>query len=212
MGLETLFVFLVLTGLVLLGSSLLRSSIRMVAMQGAALSFLPLLVMESSWAGRAVFLAALTMGLKGIVFPVLLNRSMREANVRREMEPLVGYSLSLALGIALLILAFWLADRLHEIGVGISTLSLAAAFFMMFTGLFLIIARRKALTQVLGFLALENGIYSFGLTVVGHIHWLVELGVLLDVFVAVFIMGIAIDHISREFDHINVDQLDQLKG
>ena len=116
------------------------------------------------------------------------------------------------MGIALLILAFWLAGRLHGIGVGISTLSLTAAFFMMFTGLFLIIARRKALTQVLGFLVLENGIYAFGLTVVGHIHWLVELGVLLDVFVAVFIIGIAIDHISREFDHINVDQLDQLNG
>jgi len=212
MGLDTLFVFLVLTSLILLGSSLLSSSIRVVALQGAVLSFLPFLVMEPGWAGRAVFLAALTMALKGIVFPTLLNRSLREANVRREMAPLVGYSLSLALGIALLILAFWLAGRLHGIGVGLSTLSLAAAFFMMFTGLFLIIARRKALTQVLGFLVLENGIYSFGLTVVGHIHWLVELGVLLDVFVAVFIMGIAIDHISREFDHINVDQLDQLKG
>lgn len=212
MGLDTLFVFLVLTSLVLLGSSLLDSSIRVVALQGVALSFLPFFVMESSWMGRAVFLAVLTMGLKGIVFPVLLNRSLREINVRREMAPLLGYSLSLALGIALLILAFWLASHLHAIGVGISTLSLAAAFFMMFTGLFLIIARRKALTQVLGFLVLENGIYTFGLTAVGHIHWLVELGVLLDVFVAVFIMGIAIDHISREFDHINVDQLNQLKG
>lgn len=212
MGLDMLFVFLVLTSMVLLGSSLLNSSIRVVAMQGVALSVLPFLVMESSWAGRAIFLAALTMGLKGIVFPVLLNRSLREANVRREMQPLVGYSLSLALGIALLVLAFWLAGRLRGIGVGISTLSLSAAFFMMFTGLFLLIARRKALTQVLGFLVLENGIYAFGLTIVSHIHWLVELGVLLDVFVAVFIMGIAIDHISREFDHINVDQLDQLKG
>ena len=212
MGLDTLFAFLVLTSIVLLGSSLLTSAIRVVALQGAALSFLPFLVMEASWAGRALFLAALTMGLKGIVFPVLLNRSLREANVRREMKPLVEYSLSLALGVALLILAFWLAGRLYGIGVGISKLSLAAAFFMMFTGLFLIIARRKALTQVLGFLVLENGIYAFGLTAVGHIHWLVELGVLLDVFVAVFIMGIAIDHISREFDHIDVDQLDQLKG
>ena len=212
MGLDTLFIFLVLTSLALLGTSLLNSSIRVVAFQGAALSFLPFLVMESSWALRAVCLAALTMGLKGIVFPWMLNRSLREANLRREIAPLVGYSLSLVLGIALLILAFWLAGRLREIGVGISTLSLASAFFMMFTGLFLIIARRKALTQVLGFLVLENGVYAFGLTVVGHIHWLVELGVLLDVFVAVFIMGIAIDHISREFDHINVDQLDQLKG
>lgn len=212
MGLDALLVFLVLSSLVLLGSSRLKSSIRIVALQGVALSLLPFCVMESFWAGRALFLAALTMGLKGIVFPVLLNRSLRDANLRREMEPLVGYSLSLVSGIGLLILVFWLAGRLHNIGEGAVALNLAAAFFMMFTGLFLIIARRKALTQVLGFLVLENGIYVFGLTVVGHIHWLVELGVLLDVFVAVFIMGVAIDHINRTFDHINVDQLDQLKG
>jgi hydrogenase-4 component E len=63
----------------------------------------------------------------------------------------------------------------------------------------------------LGYLVLENGIYIFGVTLVRDQPWLVETGILLDVFVAVFVMGIAIFHISREFDHMDVDQLTVLK-
>jgi len=86
------------------------------------------------------------------------------------------------------------------------------AIFTMMTGLLLLTTRRKALTQVVGYLALENGIYTFGVAVARDgSPWLVELGILLDVFVAVFVMGIAIFHISREFDHIDADQLTALK-
>ena len=88
-----------------------------------------------------------------------------------------------------------------------------AALFTILVGLFLIVSRRKALNQVLGYLVLENGIYAFGVAPgAASVPLLVELGVLLDVFVAVFVMGIAIYHINREFDHIDADQLDRLKG
>ncbi len=212
MMLDALLVFLLLTNLVLLGSGLLNASIRVVAVQGVALSCLPLAVMEPAWAVRAALLALLMIVLKGLVFPSLLRRTQRVADVHHEAHPPVGYTASLVLGVVLLALAFWLAVRLQNIGLGMAALGLATAFFTMLTGLFLIVGRRTALNQVLGFLVLENGMYVFGLAAVGHIHWLVELGVLLDVLVAVFIMGIAIDHISREFDHMDVDQLDQLKG
>jgi hydrogenase-4 component E len=79
-------------------------------------------------------------------------------------------------------------------------------------GLFLIISRKKAVSQVLGYLVMENGIYILGVSLVMEVPMLVELGVLLDAFVAVFVMCIATYHISREFDHIDVDQLDTLKG
>lgn len=212
MGLDAVCVFLMLTNLALLGTSRLHAGIRVVALQGVALSGLPFLAPTSAGAGGAAALALLMVGMKGVVFPWLLGRSLRVAGVRREMDPLVGYSLSLGLGVVLLALAFWLAARLRGIGLGVSGPSLAAAFFMMFTGLLLLVGRRTALSQALGFLVLENGMYAFGLVAVGHIHWLVELGVLLDVLVAVFLMGIAIDHISRAFDHIDVDQLRELKG
>ncbi|MBU4200227.1 MAG: hydrogenase [Verrucomicrobia bacterium] len=212
MLLDAVFVLLILTNLILLGSSLLSASIRIVAVQGAVLGVLPFLAMAPDRLGRVLFLAVLTVALKGGVFPWLLNRALREVHVRREVAPLVGYSVSLALGIGLLALAFWLGGRIRDIGLGVSVLSLSTALFMMFTGLFLVISRQKALSQVLGFLVLENGIYAFGLLVVVNIHWLIELGVLLDVFVAVFIMGVAIDQISRAFDHMDVDQMNHLKG
>jgi hydrogenase-4 component E len=87
-----------------------------------------------------------------------------------------------------------------------------AALFTVLTGVFLIVARRKALTQCLGYLVLENGIYGFGMTAVGDVPALVELGVLLDAFVAVLVMAVAIYHIQEEFEHLDTDQLDTLKG
>ncbi len=85
------------------------------------------------------------------------------------------------------------------------------AIFSIFAGLFLIVSRKRALSQVLGFLVLENGVYTFGVGLAPQSSLLVEAGVLLDVFVAVFVMGITIFHINREFDHINTDQMSQLK-
>jgi hydrogenase-4 component E len=82
---------------------------------------------------------------------------------------------------------------------------------MLLTGLFLIVARRTALTQALGYLVMENGIYAFGVGLVEGTPMLLELGILLDVFVAVFVMGIAIFHISREFDHIDTDRMTTLR-
>ena len=87
----------------------------------------------------------------------------------------------------------------------------AVALSTILIGLFLIISRRTALMQVVGYLVLENGIYIFGVALAQEEPFLVEMGILLDVFVAVFVMGIAIFHISREFDHIDVDQLTSLK-
>ncbi|PJC48561.1 MAG: hypothetical protein CO035_02865 [Candidatus Omnitrophica bacterium CG_4_9_14_0_2_um_filter_42_8] len=69
----------------------------------------------------------------------------------------------------------------------------------------------KALTQIIGYLILENGIYFFGSILLGEQPLLVELAVLLDVFVAVFVMGIAVFHINREFDHIDTHKLSELK-
>jgi hydrogenase-4 component E len=88
---------------------------------------------------------------------------------------------------------------------------LPGALFTILSGLMIIISRRKALTQVIGYLAMENGVYAFGAALAVEEPLLVEMGILLDVLVAVFIMGITIHHISREFDHIDTDRLSELK-
>jgi hydrogenase-4 component E len=81
----------------------------------------------------------------------------------------------------------------------------------MLIGLFVIVARRKAITQVIGFLVFENGIAVFANGLMVHHGAIVELGILLDVFVLVFIMGIAVFKISREFQHIDADRLNSLR-
>jgi hydrogenase-4 component E len=205
-------VALILTNLVVLGSSRLNTCIRVIALQGVALGTLPLMAGPGVLPVRMIALTAGTMGLKGVVFPWLLLRALRQAEVRREVDPYVGYIWSVVVGLISLGVSVWLGARLPLPGLLQPTLAVPVALFMIFVGLFVIISRRTALSQILGYIILENGVYAFGMVIMGEVPVLVELGVLLDAFVAVFVMGIAIYHISREFDHADADQLDTLKG
>lgn len=209
---DLILILVVLTNLKLLASSRLGASIRVVAMQGVLLGFLPILAHLGSVSVHVAAFAAGSMAVKGAVFPWLLFRALREAEVSREVEPYVGYNSSLLVGVLALALSFWVSGKLQLATAINSRLLVPTAFFGIFAGLFLIVARKRAINQVLGFLALENGIYMFGVGAVAGTPFLVELGVLLDVFVAVFVMGIAVYHINREFDHIDADRLNQLKG
>lgn len=210
--LELATVLLFLTNLVMLGLSELGACIRMVAIQGILLGLFTLIAREDALSMRLIILGVVSMGVKGFVFPFLLSRDIREAKVRREVEPFVGYAASIVAGLLMLAVSMWISARFPMLLHTTSTFIIPVALSTVFTGLFLVISRRKALTQVIGYLVFENGIYMFGITAAGEIPFLVEFGVLLDVFVAVFVMGIAINHINREFDHIDADQLSSLKG
>jgi hydrogenase-4 component E len=212
---QFIMIFVVLTDLTLLGSSRRRTCIQIVAAQGILLGALPLVLPQHGIDLSALVLSLASIVLKGVVFPRLLLRAERTAGVKREFQPIIGYSASILLGIVFLAFSLWLGTRLElparlRESVG-SHLAVPVSVFSILVGLLLIISRNKALTQVLGYLVLENGIYIFGVTLVRDQPWLVETGILLDVFVAVFVMGIAIFHISREFDHMDVDQLTVLK-
>lgn len=213
-GAEAVIALLVITDLLLLGSSRLRSCITIAALQGAVVSLLPVLLHGDEGWVRAWSLTVGSMLLKGGVFPWLLRRVLRESGVRREVEPFVGHTLSVMVGVAALAFAVWVDARLAlpASATGHAPLLIPAGLATLLVGLFLIVSRRTAVTQVLGYLVVENGIYAIGVALVGGVPLLVELGVLMDIFVAVFIMSIAAYHISREFDHIDVDQLDRLRG
>lgn len=208
---EYLSVFLIVINLVLLSSSRLGICIRAVTAQGVLLALLPIMAEWNHLAAVTVVLAAVTLVLKGVIIPRLLLSAAVKAEVRRELEPLVSYNFSIVLGIAMLGFSFWLQSRLPLTGVATAPLLLPAAFFTILSGFFLTIARRKALTQVVGYLTLENGIYAFGAAMLSSYPWVFELGILLDVFVAVFVMGIAVFHISREFDHTDTDRMTSLR-
>lgn len=210
--LNSLLVAVVLVDFMLLGSSRLSSCIRQVAIQGVLLGFL-VVAEHGPWASpwRVWVLAVGSTAIKAVVFPYLLQRALRAAQVRRELQPYVSFTASILLGVLGLGFALWLASRLPLPEQAASPLLVPVALFTMLVGLFLIVSRRTALSQVLGYLVLENGIFAFGLALTDHAPLSVEIGVLLDIFVAVFIMGIAIHHISREFDHIDTDRLTELR-
>lgn len=206
-----MIVLLILTNLKLIASSRLGACIRVVAFQGLLLAVLPLLVVPEHLTLRACALSGTAALLKGMIFPWLLLRSLESAHVRREIEPFVGYTTSLVVGALLLATSLWLGRQLPLPVPAASSLMGPLAMFTILIGIFAIVSRRKALSQVLGYLVMENGIYAFGLAFALQEPLLVELGVLLDAFMAVFVMGITIFHISREFDHMDTDRLSALK-
>lgn len=201
-------VILLLSCLLLAVSSRMLHLIRLVAFQGILLGILPLVITGcfefSHWHA-----AAINLTVKGILLPWLLLTAMKRAQVQRELEPLVGYSFSAVLVLVFCAAGFWIATQLPQLPQQ-GTLIVAAAFTSLLTGLFIVAARKKALTQVIGFLVFENGITLFGLGLMRHHSLLVELGILLDVFVLVFIMGITVCQINREFSHIDADKLTSL--
>jgi hydrogenase-4 component E len=199
----------VLSDFWVLGTTRLSSTIRAAALQGVFLAALPIALHH----GLSVHILALGLGtliVKSVVLPAFLQRAIREASVRREVEPLIGFTASLCLGAVGVALSFAVAQRL-PLPESQTALLVPVALATVIVGLIVLTTRNKALTQVVGYLVLENGIYVFGLSQAERVPFLVELGVLLDVFVGVFIMGIVVFHINREFDSLSSARLTELR-
>lgn len=205
---DLVLLLVVLADFSVLATSRLSACIRAIAFQGLLLGALPLLLLPLST--HTVVLAAGTALVKAGLLPWFLRWAIREASVRREVEPLIGYMASMLLGAAALAIAFAVAAALPLPAAATRQL-VPVALVTVMIGLIVLITRNKALTQVVGYLMLENGIYLFGLTQSERVPFLVEIGVLLDVFVGVFIMGIVVFHINREFDSMSAANLRELR-
>lgn len=208
---ETAFALGLVLNFALLGSTRIGACIIWMALQGTIYSVVPLIEAEGMTT-RVVLLAVAALVMKGGIFPWLMIRLRRRTTFHFEIEPYLGFVASLLVGVLLLAGSAGLAEKIHAGPSGYNAGLLTAAFFSILTGLLLITTRRKAVMQVVGYLVLENGIYLFGVSTVVEAPVLVELGVLLDAFVAVFVMSIAIYNLNRQFEGTDVDQLAALKG
>lgn len=208
--LDLVLVGVLLQNFLILGTSRLRAAIQYAGIQGALLGLA--LYLAHGEAGMRVLALAVAAGLlKAVVIPSILLRAMRNAAIRREIEPFVGFTTSLILGALATGLSLVFSRSLPLVDVHVQLLVVPASFATVLTGFLVLTTRRKAITQVVGYLTLENGIFVFGLTLVEAMPLLVEMGVLLDLFVAVFVMGIIMDHISREFSSLSTEHLTSLK-
>ena len=204
-----LLLIVILVNFFTLGSARLVACIRAVAFQGALLALLPLAAHGLS--GHALILGAGALAFKGIFIPWLLLRAIREVRIRREVEPFIGFVPTMVIGALVTAGAFIFSGFLplapeHQAGLFVPT-----ALATMASGFLLLITRRKAITQVLGYLILENGIFIFAVLLSTAIPLMVEAGILLDLLVGVFVMGIVLNQISREFSTLNTERLTALK-
>ncbi len=195
--------------LLALASGRLPSLIRVAAAQGVVLGLLPLVMERVDW--LVVLVALGSTALKGVVIPGLLRRAMRTANIDRDLDPLIGFIPSLILGAAGTIAAVALARMLPLLPEHRGLLLVPGSLASIITGFVLLTTRSKAISQVCGYLILDNGIYLFGLLLIHAVPFMVEAGILLDLTVAVFVIGIIVDRIQRAFDTLDTRVLTALR-
>ena len=208
---QSLMLLGVVTSLFLLGASRFNTYIRCLAAQGLMLGAFTLLVHRNHLSIHIWSLALAGGALRGVIFPLILSNMLRRTGMRREVVPYVGFTASVLFGLAALAVSLWLGTKLPAPPDTVPPLAVPLALFMIAVGFFLIVTRKMAISQVLGYLEMENGVTVFGVALVGRTPLLVEMGVLLDVFVAVLVMGVALFHIQSEFEHMDTERLSLLK-
>jgi hydrogenase-4 component E len=201
---------IVLTDLSLLAVERRRVSVKLIALQGMLLGILPLFIYETSpslysWAVIAIFFST-----KGILLPWLLLRTTKQLPPLA-MRPYVGNTICVLIGLCGFILSLWLGTRLGLTFNALFSQVFPFAFTTIFAGLLFIVTQRTALNQIFGYLMLENGIYLLNLPLAQHERLWLELSILLDILVGIFVMGIAVHHIYQAFESTDVDQFAALR-
>jgi hydrogenase-4 component E len=208
--LSALLVIVLALNLFALGTSRINTVIKVVSLQGLLLGIMPLLL-EEHLALAAISASVAAIILKGLVIPSMMLRAMRDVQIKREIEPLIGFLPSMLLGALATGFALLFAKALPLADEHTTPLLVPASLATIFTGFILLTTRAKAISQVMGYLVLENGIYIFGMLLVGAMPLVVELGTLLDLFVAIFVICIIVNHINQTFSSLDTRKLSALK-
>ena len=192
---DQLLVLAILINFAALGTSRLVLAVRVIGFQGVVLGVLPALIHPFSWHIAAI--VALTVCAKGIIIPWLITNAIHKAEVKRELEPFVGYIPTLVLGALCTALAFVFAKHLPMAPEHQGMLFVPASIATLMSGFLVLTTRRKTISQVLGYLLMENGIFIFGLLLAEAMPAMVEAGAILDLLVGIFVMAIVINQINR---------------
>ncbi len=155
--------------------------------------------------------SVLTLTLKVFLLPYILYALIRKLNISKEVESLVNIPRNMLIGIALVIFSYHLTAPVTQLSTMVTRSTLAVALATVMLGLLMMVTRRHAVTQIIGFLAMENGLFFAATSATYGMPMVVELGVALDLLIAAFIFGIFFFHISTTFDSLDVEQMARLK-
>jgi hydrogenase-4 component E len=166
------------------------------------------------WLGDAPELhlvAIMILAVKGVAIPLVFRRMERRVGAERELEPYVNTATSLLLAGGLVLLAYVVTGPVVAVSRLPTRAALPLAVGLVFVSLFVIASRKKALTQVLGFLMLENGIALLAVLATYGVPLIVEIGVFLDALMGFLVMQIVVYRIHETFDHVDVERLNRLR-
>lgn len=200
------------SAILMVGSSHLRLNIAMFAIQTTVLAGTTLLYASARGEPHLYLVAIALFALKATGVPRFFLFIIRSVNVERDSGTFIPAPIAMHLSIGFLVISHLFARQLPDpVGSGAGWPTATAAISLVCTGLILMLTRRIALSQILGFLVIENGIYLFGLSQTHGMPMLVEMGIMLDVLAGVMIAGLIIFRIKKSFEHIDVTMLAELK-
>lgn len=205
-----LLIIVMLLNFGILGSSRIRFHIRLIAFQGLILGIIPLFLYDKI-SLHTLIVSTLLIVFKTLVIPVFLMNSLKKLKIKLEVENYISFMNSVLVAAIGTTIIFVFSSLLPVFGKTGSLYFIQVAMSTMFIAFMVIISRIKAISNVIGYLLLENGIFIFGFLISEHIPFSLELGFLLDLIVGIFIMGIVLNHIDREFSSIDVTQLKSLR-
>ncbi|HTS80998.1 MAG TPA: hypothetical protein VMH40_10405 [Myxococcaceae bacterium] len=203
-------------GLLLISFSMLsqrrtRRLIELFAWQGAILFASTSLVAYSAGLRHLWYSAALTLILKVVLLPLILLRLVQRLQAQWDTEPLINIPTTMLLGVGLVIFAFGLAQPISALATTITRKTLGIALAIILLAFLMMITRRSAVSQVVGFLAMENGLFFAATSATYGMPMVVELGIALDVLVGVLVLGIFFFQIREQFDSLDLHNLESLK-
>jgi hydrogenase-4 component E len=214
--LATQVVNLFAAGLLLIAFAMLAQRrivtlINLFALQGVALVCSTATVAYATGQAHLYWSAAITLALKVIILPYILHRLIRRLNVKWDIETLINIPTMMLVGIALVVFAFNLALPISEFSRSIARGTLGIALACVLMSFLMMITRSKAVPQVIGFLAMENGLFFAATSATYGMPMVVELGIALDVLVGMVILGVFLFQIRQQFDSLDIHHLEKLK-
>jgi len=203
---------LLLSAVLLVWSRSLRAQVTLLAAQGVALAGLVMVLGVREHDAELVAVAGLVLVLKGVVLPGVLVRTVSRHGVDvREETPIINTTVSLITLSLLTMLAFLVSRPLSVLGEGPTTAAVPVGIALVLYGMVVLATRRHAVSQLLGFLMLDNGIATVAFLTAGGVPLIVELGASLDVLLVVLILQVLTSHIRTEFGEADLDDLSELR-